>query len=154
MTINQTIDDVTDSFFLKKKSNEIVNVDGTSYCIKYSDTYNVLGATSMWGKRYEIMMWQFAPDCKLVLSAYPISYDVPRRQLIDRLALMDNIIKRSHDRFNTEFITVCEPRHYYKPGHPERYDLCANVNESVVLKVIPVVTVQQPVTFEQMAVLL
>lgn len=153
MSILATIDSVTDSFFLKKKSSEIVKVDNTSYYIKYRDTYNVLVSINEWGKSYDIMTWQFVSDCKLILSAAPISYDVSRRLLVDRLALMDSIIKRSHECFNTEFITVCEPRHYYKPGHPERYDLCANVNESVVLKAKLVIN-QQPVTFDQMAVLL
>lgn len=160
MTINLAIDTMVDALFIQKDHIEFANVFATQYVIQYTPTCNTLGIRDRdsWSQVYYIMIWHHT-SAMLSLSTYPFVYKL----LAGRWEIMNSIICKAHELFNTKLITVCEPHHFYTPNDPKIYDIFDAV--SIELKVDHITVRYENVpnkqalvnvtpTYEQMAVLL
>ena len=151
-------ENIVDAMFIQKDHEEIATVLSTQYVIQYMPGYNALGSRDSGPQTYYIMIWKHTP-ATLSLSTYPFIYNMRNAaDLRERFVIINNIIRTAHEKYHTELATICAPHHYYKPWVagkiPEKYDLYDRHTKPLVLESKIVVHVKQPVTFDQMAVLL
>lgn len=150
-------ENMVNAMFIRKDHEEMATVLSTQYVIHYTPVYNALGSRDREAQVYYIIEWKHTP-ATLSLSTYPFIYNRHPAILNERLDIINSIIHTAHEKYHTELVTVCAPHHYYKPWVtdkiPEKHDLYNRHTKLLTLESKIVVHVKQPITFDQMKVLL